>query len=44
MVSRLVNYPKGRLLTPEEGCGLSNVPHKRIVGGSVAKNGRRMIF
>lgn len=40
MVSRLTNYPKGRLLTPDEGCGFSNVPIKRIVGGSVAKNGK----
>lgn len=32
-------FPKARLLTPEEGCGISSVPNKRIVGGSVAKNG-----
>lgn len=30
---------KGRLLTPEEGCGHSKVLTKRIVGGSAAKNG-----
>lgn len=24
--------PKGRLLTPQEGCGFSEIPHKRIVG------------
>lgn len=31
---------KGRLLTPEEGCGFSKVQHKRIVGGGPAKNGK----
>lgn len=31
---------KGRLLTPEEGCGLSKVSQKRIVGGGPAKNGK----
>lgn len=31
--------PKGRLLTPEEGCGYSKVANKRIVGGSEAKVG-----
>lgn len=32
---------KGRLLTPEEGCGQSNVPYDiRIVGGSPAINGK----
>lgn len=30
---------KGRLLTPEEGCGYSRVQNKRIIGGSAAKNG-----
>lgn len=30
---------KGRLLTPEEGCGYSKVANTRIVGGSAAKNG-----
>lgn len=30
---------KGRLLTPQEGCGYSRVQHKRIVGGSTAKPG-----
>lgn len=34
-------YPKGRLLTPEEGCGFSKFSDTRIVGGSVAKNGKR---
>lgn len=29
----------GRLLTPEEGCGLTKVKHARIVGGSKAENG-----
>lgn len=33
------SYPKGRLLTPEEGCGYSKVQNKRIVGGAPAKNG-----
>lgn len=32
---------KGRLLTPEEGCGQSKVPNNnRIVGGSSAKKGK----
>lgn len=31
--------PKGRLLKPQEGCGLSKVANKRIVGGSEAKIG-----
>lgn len=31
--------PKGRLLTPEEGCGYSKVQSTRIVGGSPAKIG-----
>lgn len=30
---------KGRLLTPEEGCGFSKVQQKRIVGGSTSKPG-----
>lgn len=30
---------KGRLLTPQEGCGYSKVLTKRIVGGGPAKNG-----
>lgn len=30
---------KGRLLTPEEGCGYSKVANTRIVGGAPAKNG-----
>lgn len=33
------SYPKGRLLTPEEGCGYSKVQNTRIVGGAPAKNG-----
>lgn len=28
---------QGRFLTPEEGCGFSNVTHRRIVGGQTAK-------
>lgn len=31
---------KGRLLTPEEGCGYSKVANTRIVGGSNAKEGK----
>lgn len=31
---------KGRLLTPDEGCGYSKVQNTRIVGGSKAKNGK----
>lgn len=38
MMSILSNK-KGRLLTPDEGCGYSKVAHKRIVGGTVAKDG-----
>lgn len=30
---------KGRLLTPEEGCGLTKVKNTRIVGGSIAPIG-----
>lgn len=30
---------KGRLLTPEEGCGYSKVSNTRIVGGAPAKVG-----
>lgn len=30
---------KGRLLTPEEGCGYSKVANTRIVGGAPAKRG-----
>lgn len=36
-----VENVKGRLLTPQEGCGFSRVKHKRIVGGSTAKPGKR---
>lgn len=32
---------KGRLLTPEEGCGYSKVQNKRIIGGSVSKVGKQ---
>lgn len=31
---------KGRLLTPEEGCGYSKVSNTRIVGGAPAKKGQ----
>lgn len=31
---------KGRLLTPDEGCGFVKVSTTRIVGGGVAKNGK----
>lgn len=30
---------KGRLLTPEEGCGISKVKNARIIGGSEAPIG-----
>lgn len=33
------DFPKGRLLTPEEGCGQSKVTNTRIVGGTPAKKG-----
>lgn len=35
---------KGRLLSPEEGCGFSKVENKRIIGGSPAKNGIRTAY
>lgn len=35
---------QGRLLTEEEGCGFSNVTHKRIVGGNKAKEGKFIIL
>lgn len=35
---------RGRLLTPEEGCGYSKVENKRIVGGSPAKIGNLFTF
>lgn len=34
-----VQQINGRLLTVEEGCGLSKVTQSKIVGGGVAKNG-----
>lgn len=33
---------KGRLLTPEEGCGLTKVKNTRIVGGTEAPIGERI--
>lgn len=33
---------KGKLLTPAEGCGLSKVGAGRIVGGTPARNGKKM--
>lgn len=33
------NIPFGRLLTPIEGCGYSNVTHKRIADGNIAEEG-----
>lgn len=30
---------QGRLLAPNEGCGVSNVTHNRVVGGVPAKKG-----
>lgn len=34
---------KGRLLTPEEGCGQSNVYNSRIVGGTAAASGNNKL-
>lgn len=34
-----INDIKGRLLTPEEGCGFTKVKNNRIIGGSVARIG-----
>lgn len=34
------NIPFGRLLTPLEGCGYSNVTHKRIADGNIAEPGK----
>lgn len=33
---------KGRLLTPEEGCGLTKVKNTRIVGGTEAPVGKQI--
>lgn len=44
MVSKPAPIPKARLLTPEEGCGYSNVPQKRIMGGTIAKDGNTLYF
>lgn len=33
------NIPFGRLLTPSEGCGYSNITHKRIADGNLAEPG-----
>lgn len=38
-VAKDVSDVKGRLLTPDEGCGVSNAKINRIVGGGDAKNG-----
>lgn len=35
----IIKYIKGRLLTPNEGCGYSKVAISRIVGGSTSKLG-----
>lgn len=35
------NIPFGRLLTPLEGCGYSNVTHKRIADGNTAEPGKK---
>lgn len=43
-VSKPAKNTKPHLLTPEEGCGLSNVPQKRIMGGTIAKDGKRLIY
>lgn len=34
-----ISSTKGRLLTPEEGCGFSQVATTKIVGGTTAKPG-----
>lgn len=34
----------GRLLTPEEGCGFTKVKNNRIVGGSEAKIGIKILL
>lgn len=34
-----IRTSKARLLTPSEGCGVSKVPHNRVVGGVPAKKG-----
>lgn len=34
------DMPKGRLLTPQEGCGYTKASNTRIVGGSAAKVGK----
>lgn len=39
----LKTMPKGRLITPKEGCGFSKVLNKRIIGGAPAKNGKQHI-
>lgn len=36
------NIPFGRLLTPLEGCGFSNVTHKGISNGNIAEQGKPM--
>lgn len=33
-------YPKGRLLTPAEGCGVSKIRQPRIIGGTPAPIGK----
>lgn len=38
------NDIKGRLLTPEEGCGLTKVRNTRIIGGSEAPAGKYIKF
>lgn len=39
LISTQQSESGGSLLTPEEGCGLTRVKNKRIVGGSVAPVG-----
>lgn len=36
---KIVTGEEFKLLTPDTGCGFSNVTHRRIVGGSAAKLG-----
>lgn len=44
MVSKPAAIPIPHLLTPEEGCGYSKVPQKRIMGGAIAKDGNTLYF
>lgn len=39
MLVQIVTAEEFKLLTPDTGCGFSNVTHRRIVGGTPAKLG-----